>query len=228
MGMPFFGRSRTGKNGDLPLPFSPHEPIQAEYRGRYYSGQVQSCKAGGFWVAWTSVDRTAPRPGKAETITLFSSRGSEGEGFQAVVTENTDTGLSLLKIVAKVELRGVHRRRYVRIPYQFPVHFRNLNGASPARKVDTHTHDLSGGGVRVYVNKWDLPSPGDRLDLELEIPACALIRTKAEVSWTGRAGSSAVLYEMGLRFLDIREKDRELIFRRVFDRQVELHRSGLI
>jgi hypothetical protein len=229
MGLLFFGRSKTeGEKAPSP-PFTLRESVQVEYQGKCYPGQVKSCKADGLWVEWTTNNGAAPHPGRAEPVTLFSSERSEGEGFRALVVEDAGSGSSRLKIVSRVALGVVHRRKDVRVPYQFPVRFRPADDSpSPARWVDTHTHDLSGGGVRAYVRGMDLPSPGDRLELELELPRCAPIRATAEVAWTGPAGTSATLFEMGLRFVEMSEPDWERVFRRVFERQVELHRSGLI
>jgi hypothetical protein len=102
------------------------------------------------------------------------------------------------------------RRQHVRAPLDLGVRL-----WTPAGRLETHTLDVSGGGLRLPAG---VPAEiGQRLGFMLSITGTAVIRGTAEVVRIDPTDGSA-----GLLFTDITPSDRTLLVLAVYD---ELRRS---
>ncbi len=101
---------------------------------------------------------------------------------------------------------GPERRRYRRL--QAPVLIRPVSPL--ARRVKPKPSDISLGGLRAYSDEEQ--RPGQRLELELLLPDGASATVLAEVVWVMPLAEGApALYDVGLRFVDVRPEDLERI-----------------
>ncbi len=106
---------------------------------------------------------------------------------------------------------GREQRQFIRLDMRLTVAYKIL-GTTKLGK--TLTEDIGAGGVR-FLAEHTL-EPGTRLEIVLHLPKPDLpIEFTGEVVWSKpvESGGAAVsgMTEVGLRFLNIEEKDRRLI-----------------
>ena len=100
-------------------------------------------------------------------------------------------------------------RRSPRMKTNIPVRYRELRDGADSVAVDSLTCDVSADGLRFTTN--NLISTTCRLLLELDIPNLIKpIQAVSRVAWVGRTNAGGD-YEVGNEFMEITEKDKELI-----------------
>lgn len=68
--------------------------------------------------------------------------------------------------------------------------------------------DISLGGMRIYAD--EAPKKGTRLEIEMFLPEGASVTCKVEVVWIDELpAATPARYDVGLRFVDIRDDDRK-------------------
>ena len=104
------------------------------------------------------------------------------------------------------------RRQSPRMETSIPVRYRVLrDGGAEAVGTSSVTCDLSTGGLCFMANEF--LSAACRLTLELDIPALAQpVTAVSEVAWIQKAnGEDAGQCRVGSRFMEITDRDMELI-----------------
>ncbi|MCL5807710.1 MAG: PilZ domain-containing protein [Deltaproteobacteria bacterium] len=103
------------------------------------------------------------------------------------------------------------QRRSPRMKTNIPVRYRELRDGAESVAVDSITCDVSAHGLRFTTN--NLISTTCRLLLELDIPdRIKPIQAVSRVAWVRRTNAGGD-YEVGNEFMEITEKDKELIAR---------------
>jgi c-di-GMP-binding flagellar brake protein YcgR len=111
---------------------------------------------------------------------------------------------------------SVERRQSPRMETSIPVRYRILRDGAEAVGTSTVTCDLSTGGLCFMANEF--LSTACRLILELDIPALTQpITTVSTVAWVQKEEDNGQ-YRVGSRFMEITERDRELIAKYVSGR----------
>jgi hypothetical protein len=101
------------------------------------------------------------------------------------------------------------KRKSPRVKTKIPVRFREIRDGAETVGVGSLTCDVSAGGLRFTMNKEI--STACRLILELDIPSRTKpIKAVSKVAWVQKAKAGED-YEVGSQFMEITEKDRELI-----------------
>jgi c-di-GMP-binding flagellar brake protein YcgR len=96
------------------------------------------------------------------------------------------------------------RRKYKRV--QAPVYCRPA-GLSWRLSQTQKPQDISLGGMRIYSD--DDVKKGTRLELELFLPDTSSVVCRVEVVWVDKLGPAGLAkYDVGLKFIDISDKDR--------------------
>ncbi|HEY3269364.1 MAG TPA: PilZ domain-containing protein [Armatimonadota bacterium] len=217
------------------MEFEPHfavnDSVKLRLRGKFHSSRVEDMDADGLWVAWPSVLGVPVRlHDNDEDVVLVSSVSSGMQGFKANIIERREGPPAVLRVVPREAVGAVQRRDYARVPDTVPVRFRILDvkAVKAGDTIETTSRNISGGGLLVFVERQSRPFAGDRLALDIDLPQAGTIRAQGQVIWVDNVKDSHELFEMALRFVDIREADRQTIIRRVYARQAELHRAGLM
>jgi hypothetical protein len=106
---------------------------------------------------------------------------------------------------------SMEKRQSPRAKTSIPVRYRVLREGAEEVGVGSVTCDVSTGGLRFMANEF--LSTACRLILEFAIPTVSQpIQAVSKVTWTERAsGGNDSQYYVGSQFLEITEKDRELI-----------------
>lgn len=82
------------------------------------------------------------------------------------------------------------------------------------------TKDISGGGICLMIEEKDSLAVGDALQLEFSLPSKEIIHSKGQVVWLDEFAIGDInaqsRFEVGIEFIDISDKDREVIKQYVF------------
>lgn len=153
-------------------------------------------------------------------------------GFDSACLSRAGGEVPVLVLAPPQSIQRVQRRNYVRLNVNVPVRF-SIVGAPDGFQYDAvltwsgTVRDLSGGGAL-------LASPvkliqGARLDLTIDIPGYS-VATMAEVVRTApdTLDPTPTAYPNGVRFVDIAEKEREIIIRYIFGEQRDRRKKGLV
>jgi c-di-GMP-binding flagellar brake protein YcgR len=101
------------------------------------------------------------------------------------------------------------QRKSPRVKTSIPVRYKELRDEAETVDVGSLTCDVSAGGLRFTTDK--LISTACRLLLEFDIPSLTKpIKAVSKVAWIQKANMGEG-YEVGNEFVDITQKDQELI-----------------
>lgn len=101
------------------------------------------------------------------------------------------------------------KRRFPRVKVRIPVRYREVRDGAESVAVDSLTCDVSAGGLRFTTDK--LVSNACSLLLELDIPNLIHpVKAVSRVACVEKTNADGH-YEIGSEFMEITEKDRELI-----------------
>ena len=85
--------------------------------------------------------------------------------------------------------------------------------SSPIRLITSHTENISEGGIRVILE--ERLSPHSPVGIELFFEKGRPVRCKGKIAWVREKlnplDKTVTMYDTGVRFMDLTEKDREYI-----------------
>lgn len=116
------------------------------------------------------------------------------------------------------------QRSFVRIDIALPA-FVTLNtddNKAEPEKINVMTKDISGGGVQLISEK---PlTPGSKIRVAVNVPECGMISAVGEVARSHQPQPERPLFWIGVKFLNIQEKDRTNLIKFIFKKQLEIRR----
>lgn len=130
-------------------------------------------------------------------------------------------------IATPYNIKKIQQRAFVRIDTSLPVQIVKLeeDQSVEAPVIQAVTKDISGGGAQIATtHQWEL---GTQLMVTIAYPEIGPLTIKSEVVRVQQPQSDRVLFWVGIKFLDISEKDRGNIIRFIFKKQLEQRRKGL-
>ena len=131
-------------------------------------------------------------------------------------------------IVAKpYNIKKIQQRSFVRIELSLPVQVTRLvdDQSEEEPTIEAVTKDISGGGVQIATtHQWEL---GTKLLVTVHYPEIGPITFKSEVVRIQQPQPDRVLFWVGVKFLEVNEKDRGNIIKFIFKKQLEQRRKGL-
>lgn len=112
--------------------------------------------------------------------------------------------------MTKVQI-SAENRKSPRVKTSIPIRSRELRDGAEAVGTGSFTCDVSTGGVRFMTNKFF--STARQLILELDIPTLTKpLKAVSKIVWIKKAKAGEDYeYEVGNQFMEITEKDKELI-----------------
>lgn len=148
--------------------------------------------------------------------------------FKAVVTDRDVNGIYKLKIRKVDETIKVQERDFYRLPININVlkTLSTLDGLEE-KKIEENcvTKDISGGGMKLLCNYTH--SIKDVVDLKLNINESD-IYTDGIVVRIKKSDSFGYIYEIGIKFTNLKTADRDNIIRFIFEQQRKKRRKELI
>lgn len=173
---------------------------------------------------------TVPLASGDQVRVEFAQAGSARISFQ---TRVVDVAVHVVPVVmvALPEPEKVQRfqqrdfvRLDVRLPLTYYIIYAPEGGVRPTGSFSSHTRDISGNGAQILCP--DAYPAGTQLDLHIELPG----RRLHVVGEVIRAVEFVRPKEhwLGVRFIGLDERDRDLIIRFIFNEQRERRRKGLL
>ncbi|MGI6435402.1 MAG: flagellar brake protein [Syntrophomonadaceae bacterium] len=149
-------------------------------------------------------------------------------GFDTTVVERKLQPVPLLIVQCpQIILSLGQMREHVRISVVLPVRFRQLSGNNnDFSAYDAFTSNISAGGALLCT---DIPlQKGQQLWVELHIPETEVICCQALIVRVFTEAGSIPRGRVGLKYIDIEEKDRDRMARYIFSKQREFIQKGLL
>lgn len=132
----------------------------------------------------------------------------------------------LWEITLPRSVKKIQQRNYVRLDVMIPVIMVVDDGQGQKKTFRAVTKDLSGGGALVVLRE-EL-NVGTKCFLVLTVPDSKEVKTAGEIVRIDRPQPDGDIYWTAVKFLSLRETERDLIIRFIFKKQLELKRKGLL
>ena len=167
-------------------------------------------------------------------IPIFTSPGSSVYGkiisdfspylFVSHYIEKKMTPLPVWIVSPPNELTKIQQRDFVRIDVKMnaSIMFTDQEEEGPETKL--LINEISGGGVRL-VSSQTYPT-GKNVLITFELPGHEVIETIGQVVRSEQPQSDRTVYWLGVKFIGIREPQRNKIIKYIFQKQLERHRRG--
>lgn len=155
----------------------------------------------------------------------------EGKGkyvFNALVTDKNEKGIYNLTVERLEDITRIQERDYFRLSLPLNVIKRfEINDKDEELAVEETciTKDISGGGARIFSNYKH--RVGEKMQLSVYIGKKELILFGVVVGAYDSTNDD-YNYEIGVKFYNIDEVDRDIIVKYIFEQQRKLRRKGLI
>lgn len=163
------------------------------------------------------------RPGSVVKIVFVKEKNTYS--FKAEVIENIWSKIPKIKIALKSPLKKIQRRKYYRLSTLIPTEF-----YLEKQENNKHTgviENISGGGLLLAASL-DLKF-GDIIKLKLDLKNYGVLNLKGKVVRKAKNEKSLKYnYLYGIYFMDINEKNRDIIIKYIFEEQRKLRNRGLI
>ena len=139
--------------------------------------------------------------------------------YANVIERSKDTKIPYLVVQKISELEKLQRRNYYRLEVSLPVKFKQLDDNEEYEGI---IKDISGGGVKLHTFS-QLP-----VEQCIEICLCLENSHMKVIGKVVRAEKlESKLYEYGIYFVEINEKDRDKIIRFIFNMEKKYKRKGV-
>lgn len=148
--------------------------------------------------------------------------------FIAKVLSRNHSSIYTLKVRRISEIKSIQQRNFYRLSTTLSVNIKHLSTKDDNNENLSEicqAKDISGGGMKLYCNcEYKV---GDEISCAFEIGE-SLLESKALVVRVDGIDSFNFKYSIGISFLDMREENRDLIIKYIFEKQRILRLKGLI
>lgn len=137
----------------------------------------------------------------------------------------------ILKVEAETKLKKIQRRNFFRFEWLMNVKFRVIEdenkryaeGETPY--IDTYIRDISGGGVALITT--EKQNIGTIIEIQLNLDG-DIMTVIGEVVRAEIYENDKNKYEIGIKFIDITQRDRDRIVKFIFHKQIKLMQKGMV
>ena len=161
-------------------------------------------------------------------ITINFMLSGANHVFEATILERIREPLPVFVVKMPSEAKKKQRRSWVRVPASMKISYTTVKDKSIIDELylEAQTIDISGGGLLFYSDRGY--RPGERMKVILHLPKRPLeIRAKVVRSML-IPDQQPRLYQTGVEFTDIRERQRDRVMKYVFEQQRMLIKKGLM
>lgn len=225
--MQLFAKNKTVEEVNFAAHFAVNDPVRMDVRGRLFTSRVEDLLSDSLWIG---APLAGIRLGEGDTFKLVSSLRAGMQGYRVRVLERTDGPPTLLRVVPFQSLGKTQLRDYARVPDMLPLKFRVLDAQTKRgmKLVEATTRNISGGGLLVLVAREDRPLAGEEMELTVSLSTDESVRCRGIAIRIDPIESIHDTFEMAVRFTNIDEAERKRIIKRVYSREAELRRAGLL
>jgi len=126
------------------------------------------------------------------------------------------------------ELKKVQLRSFVRASAMVPVQFKLLvqdEAETDSPVFSVQTKDISGGGLQIVVRQtFDIGAKGQ---LIIDIPGGDSVVAIGEVVRVEQPQGDNPIFWIGIKFIEIQERDRSKLIKYIFKKQLEQRQKGV-
>lgn len=147
--------------------------------------------------------------------------------FTSVLLAKQMNPLPIWIIAVPYNIKKIQQRAFVRLDAALPVQIANIENGQVVDEplINAVTKDISGGGIQIATTRqWET---GANLLVTVDYPEIGPITLKSEVIRVQQPQPDRVLFWVGIKFLEISERDRGNIIKFIFKKQLEQRRKGL-
>ncbi|VBB08075.1 flagellar protein ycgr [Lucifera butyrica] len=145
--------------------------------------------------------------------------------FTSAFVDKKIVPLPVWIVSAPYDIKKVQLREFVRIDTILSVQVQSLSSEQQEISLNLQTRDISGGGVQL-VGKQPI-NIGVRLALTLAVPDAGSVQANGEVVRLEQPDLERPLFWIGVKFLEIAEKDRSKLIKFIFKKQLERRKKEL-
>ncbi|MDF2873745.1 MAG: ycgR [Sporomusa sp.] len=130
-------------------------------------------------------------------------------------------------IAAPYNIKKIQQRAFVRVDAALPVQITELIDGKEIEdtRITAVTKDISGGGLQIATTHlWPLDT---ELMVNVDYPGVGPISLRSKVMRIQQPQPDRALFWIGIKFLEINERDRGNIIKFIFKKQLEQRRKGL-
>ncbi|BBB93165.1 MAG TPA: flagellar brake domain-containing protein [Methylomusa anaerophila] len=132
-------------------------------------------------------------------------------------------------VTLPTDITKIQQRSFVRYEAMIPVRVKILDDGNDNKAdsafLDALTKDISGGGVQLVV-KQQLPA-GAKLKIAIDFPGLGSICVTGQIIRVQQPQPDKPVFWTAVNFVDIDEKDRNIIIKYIFKKQLEQRRKEL-
>lgn len=147
--------------------------------------------------------------------------------FRAYFLERVADSVPKIAVTYPQMVKRVQKREFVRVGLELEVLLSYYNPLGEEEAFYCGTRDISGGGMMLVLSTYVPLNKGCKIQAQFFLENCAL-NISGIIVWNewelDLKGIERNL--IGVQFTNITEKDREIIIKTVFQRQIELKREG--
>lgn len=144
--------------------------------------------------------------------------------FSSHFIEKQMTPVPIWMIAVPNELVKIQQREFVRIDAKLHVTATMIEQEEESTPIKLLVNDISGGGIRLVCPH---PYPiGTNLLLAFELPDEEYIETIGQVVRVEQPQPDRTLFWIGIKYIGMKERERNKIIKYVFQKQLERHRRG--
>lgn len=197
-----------------------------DYKG-VYDSRVEDIRQDGVYVSIPTLKGVpfAIRPGMQVEVSFITDQGRFS--FDSTVEGRVTDGIPMLKLKRPEYIYRSELRKYFRVDCRLKTKvfkiFYNISNNEVIAKLDSYDaliKDISGGGLRLQMEHELVEDDIILLDLKEHFVGLNEIFGKVVTVFP----KINKMHEYGIEFISIRERDRDMIIKYVFKRQIEIKR----
>ncbi|MCM8901197.1 PilZ domain-containing protein [Caldicoprobacter algeriensis] len=164
--------------------------------------------------------------GQRIRINFFRERGQFYFEAEVIDRQRTET-VYLIRLKQTSPIHRLQRRSFYRLKISLPVLFRLIEqGPEQPDYMKAYTADISGGGMRLLTDK--KLEPGQQVECRIPIGERGFLELKGLVVRVVPCVEGNYKFEVGVKFVDILEAERDRLIQFIFQQQRRLKAKGLI
>ncbi|HHY05622.1 MAG TPA: hypothetical protein GX532_01410 [Clostridia bacterium] len=149
--------------------------------------------------------------------------------FRTYLRENVEATVPRIIVTYPETIKRVQKREFVRVGLVMEVLLSYFNPLGEEEVFYCKARDISGGGMMLVLNTYVPLRKGCKISVQFLLQQ-TLLNIPGVIVWNEWELDSAGIERnlIGVQFTDITEKDRKIIIKTVYQRQIELKRKGLL
>ncbi len=148
--------------------------------------------------------------------------------FGAMISKVIQKEMYKIRIKRTTKIRKIQQRNFYRLACRIPtikIHHICEDNLEKDIREECFISDISGGGIGVFCNYPH--DSGDFVDIQIDSQGLKIC-IKGEIIRISDSKNQKYKFNIGVRFVDLKDNDRDKIVSFIFEEQTKLRKKGLI